>query len=60
MSGPVLSESEEAELFILLKPREGALSGPLVQLLRRLEASLYDRMSVEEIEALCARFARER
>jgi hypothetical protein len=60
VSGPALSESEEAELFVLLKPREGALSGPLVQLLRRLEKSLYERMTVEEIEALCARFAQER
>jgi hypothetical protein len=31
-----------------------------VQLLRRLEKSLYERMTVEEIEALCARFTQER
>ena len=60
MSGLALSESEETELYVLLKPREGSLDPALVQLLRRLEKSLYERLTIEEMERLSSRFAQGR
>jgi hypothetical protein len=55
-----LSEAEETELYTLLKPREGSLSPPLVQLLRGIESALYGRMTIEEMDALRARSEEER
>ena len=52
-----LSEGEESELYILLKPREPSLVEPLRELLRRIERALYERLTIEEIEALSARFS---
>lgn len=60
MSELILSGSEEIELYVLLKPREAALEEPLSGLLRRIEKSLFDRMTIEEIESLSARFPRDR
>jgi hypothetical protein len=60
MSGLSLSESEAVELFVLLKPRERSLDPALVQVLRRLEKSLYEKLTIEEMERLCARFAPDR
>jgi len=60
MSGLALSDSEETELYILLKPQEGRLDPALVQLLRRLEKSLYEKLTIEEMERLGARFAQGR
>ena len=60
MSGLALSESEATELYVLLKPREGSLDPALVQLLRRLEKSLYERLTIEEMERLSSRFAQGR
>ena len=57
MSGIVLCDEEENELFILLKPREGALPKPLSALLQRVERSLYARLTIEEMERLSARFS---
>ncbi|MGA2764331.1 MAG: hypothetical protein ABSG17_13300 [Spirochaetia bacterium] len=52
-----LSDNEEVELYVLLKPRETQLVDPLRDLLRRVERSLYQRLTIEEIEGLSARFA---
>jgi hypothetical protein len=56
MSGVVLSEEEEKELYVVLKPREGGLTEPLDELLRRVEQALFRRLTVGEIEQLSARF----
>ncbi len=56
MSGLLLSDDEEVELYVLLKPREAGLLRPLADLLRRIEHSLYQRLTVEEIERLSVRF----
>lgn len=60
MSAGGLSEEEQAELYLLLKPLEGRLSPPLVALLRGIEGSLYARLTIEQMEALRTRFAPER
>ena len=60
MSELTLSSREEDELFVLLKPREGRLSEPLADLLRRIEKSLFDRLTIEELEQLSRRFAADR
>jgi hypothetical protein len=60
VSGTSLSENEETELYLLLKPREGRLAPPLVHLLRGIESSLYARLTIEEMDALRARSERER
>jgi hypothetical protein len=60
MSGVVLSEEEEKELYVVLKPREGGLTGPLDELLRRVEQALFSRLTVGEIEQLSARFPQDR
>ncbi|MGA2614975.1 MAG: hypothetical protein ABSG38_16180 [Spirochaetia bacterium] len=57
MSATLLSDKEESELFVLLKPREAKLPEPLKDLLRRIERSLYQRLTIEEIEGLTARFS---
>lgn len=58
MSGIELSDGEEIELYVLLKPGETSLTAPLISLLRRIERSLYQRMTIEEIERLSGRFLR--
>lgn len=60
MSEVFLSPPEESELYVLLKPRETGLPGPLADLLRRLEKSLFDRLTIEELEQLSRRFASDR
>jgi hypothetical protein len=57
MSGICLSDGEVEELYIALKPREAALPDPLISLLTRLERSLYQRLTVEELERLSRRFS---
>lgn len=52
--------AEEEELYVILKPRENALDEPLEGLLKRIEKSLFDRLTIAEIEALAARFPSER
>jgi hypothetical protein len=56
----VLSSDEERELYVLLKPRESALQSHLDGLLRRIEKSLFSRLTIEEIEELAERFPRDR
>ncbi len=60
MSEVILSPHEENELYVLLKPREAGLPGALADLLRRLEKSLFDRLTIEELEQLSRRFASDR
>lgn len=60
MSGIALSDEESAELYVLLKPREEALTPPMTELLHRLERSLYARLTVDEMERLCGRFEQKR
>jgi hypothetical protein len=56
VSGVQLSEPEEEALYVVLKPREERLSEPLLGLLRRVEKVLFDRLTIEELEGLAARF----
>jgi len=58
--GVVLSSDEERELYIILKPRESALQGQLEGLLRRIEKSLFSRLTIEEMEKLAERFPPDR
>jgi hypothetical protein len=55
-----LSSDEERELYVILKPRENALQRELDGLLRRIEKSLFSRLTIEEIEKLAERFPPER
>jgi hypothetical protein len=55
-----LTEKEEEELYVLLKPREIDLLEPLQGLLQRIEKSLFERLTIEEIEGLAARFQQDR
>jgi len=56
VSGVLLTEEDEKELYVILKPMEGGLAEPLDALLRRVERSLFGRLTVEEIENLASRF----
>ena len=60
MSIVELMAAEEEELYVILKPRENVLDEPLEGLLKRIEKSLFDRLTIAEIEALAARFPSER
>jgi hypothetical protein len=60
MSGVALSLAEEAELYVLLKPRETELGGALSGLLSRIEKALFERLTVAEMEQLISRFPPER
>jgi hypothetical protein len=44
-------------LYVLLKPRETGIEDPLQGLLQRIEKSLFERLTIEEIEHLVARFS---
>jgi hypothetical protein len=56
----ILSIDEERELYVILKPRESTLRGQLEGLLRRIEKSLFSRLTIEEIEKLAERFPSDR
>ena len=56
MNGVQLTDEEECELYVILKPREETLPVPLAALLDRLEKALYERLTVEEMEGLTLRF----
>ncbi len=58
--GVALTEKEEEELYVILKPREPDLEEPLQGLLQRIEKSLFQRLTIEEIEGLAARFGKGR
>jgi hypothetical protein len=51
-----LSDQEIEELYVLLKPREESLGAPLEGLLARLERTLFDRLTIDQIERLRLRF----
>ncbi len=55
MSGVQLTRGQEEELYVLLKAREAALPVPLGDLLRVIEKSLFQRLTVEEMERLVER-----
>ncbi len=57
MSGVRLTGAQEEELYVLLKAREELLSGHLRELLRAIEGSLFQRLTVEEMERLLQRSA---
>lgn len=57
MTELALTDAELEELYVLLKPREEKLSGPLAGLLSRIERALYDRLTVEELERIRLRFS---
>ena len=57
MKEVALTEEEEEELYVLLKPRETGIEDPLQGLLQRIEKSLFERLTIEEIEHLVARFS---
>ena len=52
-----LTDTEIEELYVLLKPREERLAEPLAGLLARLERTLYDRLTVDELERMRLRFS---
>ena len=55
-----LTEKEAEELYVLLKPRETRLEEPLQGLLSRIEKSLFERLTIGEIESLASRFLPDR
>ncbi len=57
MSEITLSDREIEELYVLLKPREESLGAPLEGLLARLERTLFDRLTIDQIERLRLRFS---
>jgi hypothetical protein len=56
VSGIALDARQEEELYVILKPLEKDLVAPLVTLLRRVEQALFQRLTIEELERLAARF----
>ena len=57
MNPITLSEREIEELYVILKPREDSLGAALEELLARLEQTLYDRLTIDEMERLRLRFS---
>jgi len=57
MNGILLSDTEENELYVLLNAQEAGLSDTLKNLLRRVERSLYQRLTIEDIERLLGGFS---
>jgi hypothetical protein len=55
-----LDAREEEELYVILKPLEKDLVAPLVALLRKIEQALFQRLTIEELEHLAARFSGSR
>jgi len=60
VSGVLLTLRDEEELYVLLKPRENIQQGTLDDLLHRIEKALFDRLTIEQIEKLAARFPQSR
>jgi hypothetical protein len=52
MTGLSLSDREVEDLYAALKLLEARLPPRLVSLLRRVEQSLYQRLTVDELETL--------
>jgi hypothetical protein len=55
-----LDPGEQEELYVVLKPQENALSHVLSGVLRKIEKELFQRLTIEEMEKLAARFQGER
>ena len=51
-----LSEAELRELYVQLKRQESQLGNELRSLLFRIEKSLYERLTIEDIERLKSSF----
>jgi hypothetical protein len=60
VSGVTLTAVEEEAVYVLLKPLEQEIAAPLDGLLHRVEQALFDRLTIEQIERLAARFGRGR
>lgn len=60
MSAAPLGSAEEEELYVFLKAREDELRAPLGAVLRRIEKSLFERLTVAEMERLVERSSSER
>jgi len=56
VSDVILTHREQEELYVLLKPREETLAEPLEVLLSKIEQALFQRLTIEQIEELAARF----
>jgi hypothetical protein len=56
VSEVVANAREQEELYVVLKPMEKELVAPLDGFLRRIEQSLFQRLTIEELENLAARF----
>jgi hypothetical protein len=52
-----ISPEEAEELYSVLKPLEERLPPRLLVVLTRVERSLYERLTVQEIEGLSRRFS---
>jgi len=52
----ILSEAELRELYVQLKRQESQLGNTLQHLLFRIEKSLYERLTIEDIERLKSSF----
>lgn len=57
MSDIPLTDTEIEDLYVVLKPLEDHLPESLASLLARLERSLYDRLTIEELERIRLRFS---
>ena len=60
MNPVALDPREQEELYVVLKPLENELPRVLGGLLRRIERELFQRMTIEEMERLAARFSGDR
>ena len=60
MNEIVLDVREQEELYVILKPLENEIIEPLGGLLRRIEHALFQRLTIEELESLAARFPKGR
>jgi len=52
----VVDAREQEELYVILKPLESELVAPLGSFLNRVERALFQRLTIEELETLTARF----
>ena len=52
MTGVILSDQEQEEIYVLLKPRETALSDPLEEVLRRKQEEHERREALRILEKL--------
>jgi hypothetical protein len=55
-----LKPVEEEALYVVLKAREDRLAEPLQGLLRRLEQTLFQRLTIEQLEGLSSLYPESR